>query len=40
MADMRTKYTLRDLYNMLEVLDVHDSFKKIAYDKASLRTEG
>ena len=35
-ADMRTRYTLRDLYNMLEVLDVHDSMKKIAYDKASL----
>jgi hypothetical protein len=33
-ADMRTKYSLRDLHDMLEMLDVHDSLKQIAYEKA------
>jgi hypothetical protein len=33
-ADMRTKYSLRDLHDMLEMLDVHDSLKQLAYEKA------
>lgn len=32
--EMRTTYSTKDLYDMLEVLDVHDSLKKAAYDKA------
>lgn len=31
---MSTKYSTRQLFDMIEVLDVHDAMKKIAYDKA------
>jgi hypothetical protein len=34
-ADMRTKYSLKDLYNMLETLDAYDAMKKLAHDKAT-----
>lgn len=27
-------YSLKQLYDLLEILDVHDALKKIAYDKA------
>jgi len=30
---MSTTYSTKDLYNILEVLDVHDTFKKMAVDK-------
>jgi hypothetical protein len=33
-ADMRTKYSLKDLYNMLETLDAYDAMKKLSRDKA------
>lgn len=33
-ADMDTKYSIKQLYNMLEVLDVHDSIKKAAHEKS------
>lgn len=29
-----TSYSTKQLYDMLEVLDVHDALKKLAYDKA------
>lgn len=32
--EMKTKYTISDLYDMLEMLDVHDTLKKLAYEKA------
>jgi len=32
--EMKTKYTVSDLYDMLEMLDAHDALKKIAYEKA------
>ena len=32
--EMKTKYSLRQLYDMLEMLDVYDALKKIAHDKA------
>lgn len=32
--DMKCIYTTKDLYDMLETLDVHDTLKKIAFDKA------
>jgi hypothetical protein len=31
---MEYKYSTKQLYDMLEVLDTHDALKKIAYDKA------
>lgn len=33
-ADMNTKYSLKQLYDMIEVLDVYDSMKQAAQDKA------
>ncbi|MGL5012997.1 MAG: hypothetical protein ACRC6V_01745 [Bacteroidales bacterium] len=33
-ADMDTKYSLKQLYDMIEVLDVYDSMKQAAQDKA------
>lgn len=35
-ADMDTKYSIGQLFNMLEILDVHDSIKKAAHDQAIL----
>lgn len=32
-ADFETKYSTKQLYDMLEVLDVHDTLKQLAYDK-------
>ena len=32
-ADMSWKYSTKDLYNMLEVLDIYDSLKKQATDR-------
>ena len=32
-ADMDWKYSTKDLYNMLETLDVYDSLKKQAIDR-------
>jgi hypothetical protein len=29
-----TNYSTKQLYDLLEMCDVHDSLKKIAYDKA------
>jgi hypothetical protein len=31
---MKTKYSLKDLYDMLEVCDAHDAYKHIAHKKA------
>lgn len=31
---MKTKYSLKDLYDMLEVCDAHDAYKQIAHKKA------
>ena len=36
LADMDTKYSIGQLYNMIEVLDVHDAIKKAAHDQAIL----
>ena len=33
-ADFQTKYSTSQLYDMLEILEVHDTLKQIAYDKA------
>lgn len=33
-ADMDTKYSVKQLYDMLEVLDVHDTIKKAAHEKS------
>lgn len=33
MAEMEWKYSTRQLYDMLEVIDVHDSLKEIALKK-------
>jgi hypothetical protein len=38
-ADMDNKYSIGQLYNMLEVLEVHDSLKKAAHDKAIAETK-
>ena len=35
LAEMEYKYSTRQLYDMLEVLDTHDALKKIAYEKAA-----
>ena len=35
-ADMDNKYSIGQLYNMLEILDVHDSIKKADHDQAIL----
>ena len=32
-ADMKTKYTIKDLYDMLEIMDVYDSLYQNALDK-------
>lgn len=31
---MSTKYSTKQLYQMLETLDVYDTLKKLAHDKA------
>lgn len=31
---MSSKYSTKQLYDMLELFDVYDSLKKLAYDKA------
>ena len=31
---MSTKYSTKQLYEMLETLDVYDTLKKLAHDKA------
>lgn len=33
---MSTKYSTKQLFDILEFLDVHDSLKKLAQDKADL----
>jgi len=33
-AEMENKYSLRQLYDMLEVLDAHDALKEVAYERA------
>lgn len=34
LAEMEYKYSTRQLYDILEVLDTHDALKKIAHEKA------
>lgn len=38
-ADMDTKYSIGQLFNMIEVLEVYDSIKKAAHDKAIAETK-
>lgn len=35
-AEMDTKYSIKQLYDMLEQLDVYDAMKKAAHDKAAV----
>lgn len=34
-AEMDYKYSTKQLYDMIEILDVHDAQKKLAYDRAA-----
>lgn len=34
LAEMEWKYSTKQLFDMLEVMDTHDAYKKIAYDNA------
>jgi hypothetical protein len=34
LSDMRTKYTISDLYDMIEVMDAHDTYKESARKRA------
>ena len=38
-ADMDTKYSVKQLYDMLEMLDVYDAMKKIAHEQAVLEAK-
>ena len=38
-ADMQTKYSAKQLFDMLEILDVHDSIKKAAHDQVVAQTQ-
>ena len=33
-ADMETKYSTKQLYDMLEIIEVHDTLKKLAHERA------
>lgn len=34
LAEMEYKYSTKQLFDMLEVMDVHDTMKRIAHEKA------
>lgn len=39
LAEMEWKYSTRQLYDMLEVIDVHDSLREIATEKEKAEAE-